>query len=74
MTKENFLLELSKSNFDYPISTFMMYKEKNGNGVGAGKMFENILEWHVNDSVNGWFALEEVSIIDNLLCPKATFL
>ena len=57
MTKENFLLELSKSNFDYPISTFMMYKEKNGNGVGAGKMFENILEWHVNDSVNGWFAL-----------------
>ena len=58
MTKENFLLELSKSNFDYPISTFMMYKEKNGNGVGAGKMFENILEWHVNDSVNGWFALK----------------
>lgn len=58
MTKENFLLELSKSNFDYPVSTFMMYKEKNGNGVGAGKMFENILEWHVNDNVNGWFALK----------------
>jgi hypothetical protein len=58
MTKENFLLELSKSNFDYPISTFMMYKERNGNGVGAGKMFENILEWHVNDNVNGWFSLK----------------
>ncbi len=58
MTKENFLLELGKSNFDYSVSTFMMFKELNGNGVGAGKMFENILEWHINDNVNGWFSLK----------------
>jgi hypothetical protein len=58
MTKENFLLEFSKTNFDYTISTFMIYKEKNGNGVAAGKMFENIIEWHVNDFVNGWYALK----------------
>lgn len=58
MTKENFLLELGKSNFDYSVSTFMMFKELNGNGVGAGKMFENILEWHINDNVNDWFALK----------------
>jgi len=58
MTKQSFLTELSKSNFDNSISTFMMFKELNGNGVGAGKMFENIFEWHVNSNVNGWYALK----------------
>jgi hypothetical protein len=58
LTKENFLKELVKSNFDHSISTFMIFKQLNGNGVGAGKMFENVFEWHVNDNVNGWFALK----------------
>lgn len=58
MTKKLFLEELGKSHFDYSVSTFMMFKETNGNGVGAGKMFENVFEWHVNSNVNGWFALK----------------
>jgi hypothetical protein len=58
MTKEKFLKELGNSNFDYSVSTFMMFKELNGNGVGAGKMFENVFTWHVNDNVNGWSALK----------------
>jgi hypothetical protein len=56
--KDKFLKELKNSNFDHSVSTFMMFKELNGNGVGAGKMFENVFAWHVNDNVNGWFALK----------------
>jgi hypothetical protein len=58
MKKTEFLNCLKESNFDYTISRFMMFKELNGNGVGAGKMFENILEWHINESVTDWFALK----------------
>jgi hypothetical protein len=58
LTKENFLKKLGKSNFDHSISTFMLFKHLCGNGVGAGKMFENVFEWHVNKHVNGWSALK----------------
>jgi len=58
MTKEKFLEDLSKYNFDHPISTFMLFKELNGNGVGAGKMFENIFAWFVTDKVDGWYGLK----------------
>lgn len=58
MTKNKFLEDLSKSNFDYTISTFMLFKELNGNGVGAGKMFENIFAWFVTDNVDGWYGLK----------------
>jgi hypothetical protein len=58
MNKETFLKELKNSDFDNSVASFMMFKELNGNGVGAGKMFENVLTWHINDNVNGWFALK----------------
>lgn len=58
MTKDLFLKELKNSNFDHSVSTFMIFKELNGNGVGAGKMFENVFTWHVNSNVNGWYALK----------------
>lgn len=58
MTKEKFLEDLSKSNFDYTVSTFMLFKELNGNGVGAGKMFENIFAWFVTDNVEDWYGLK----------------
>lgn len=58
MTKEDYLLELGKSDFDDTIARFMRYKNKIGNGSGAGKLFENIVEWHTNRKINGWFALK----------------
>lgn len=58
--KVNFLSSLSnsKSKFDRVVSKFMMFKELNGNGVGAGKWFENVLVWHIDEHVDGWYALK----------------
>jgi len=58
MNKKDFLIELSKTNFDSTISKFMLFKELNGNGVGAGKWFENVFTWFINKNVNGWYALK----------------
>ena len=58
MSKSKFLEEFKNSNssFDNMVSRFMLFKNLNGNGVGAGKWFENLLEQFINKNVDGFFA------------------
>ena len=60
INKNHFLNKFSKKSkeFNHTVSTFMLFKELNGNGVGAGKWFENVLVSFINKYVDGWYALK----------------
>ena len=60
INKNHFLNKFSKKSkeFNHTVSTFMLFKELNGNGVGAGKWFENVLVRFINEHVDGWYALK----------------
>jgi hypothetical protein len=56
--KTKFLQKIkqNKPALDKMVSTFMLFKELNGNGVGAGKWFENLLEQFIVESIDGFYA------------------
>lgn len=59
MTKDKFLEALANcgQELDTFISRFMDIKENIGNGVGAGKLFENLLVGFINNKMEGLHAV-----------------
>ena len=60
MSKNNFIngFKSKKTEFDSMISKFMSFKNENGNGVGAGKWFENLLTRFINKHIGGFTAVK----------------